>query len=71
MRRPLQDRGRSGGGNKIYTVHGDFSLFSRLICHDQPYQTQHSLMNIVKYDLASVGLRLHRVCNILTARGPK
>jgi len=29
-------------------LHGDFSLF----CYDLPYQTQHRLMNIVKYELA-------------------
>ena len=32
-------------------LHGDFALFWSLSGYDLPYQTQHRLVNIVKYEL--------------------
>ena len=41
-----------GGQQKCPSRMVIFSLFWRLSCYDLPYQTQHRLMNIFKYEAA-------------------
>jgi len=41
-----------GGANINVILHGYFWFFLRLRRYDLPYQTQHGLVNIVKYELA-------------------
>jgi len=45
-----------GGANIIVILHGYFLFFWRLRRYDLPYQTQHGLVNIVKYELAYYSL---------------
>ena len=62
----LRGQGKSRGATKMAILHGDFSLFWRLSCYDLPYQTQHRLVNIVKYELALLFTRepkCHCRCN--------
>jgi len=56
-----------GGATQMSILHGDFSLFWRSSCYNWPYQTQHRLVNIAKYELSfyySLGTpKRHCRCN--------
>jgi len=44
--------GKRRGPTEMCILHGDISLFRKLIFCTLPYQTQHRLVNVVKDDLA-------------------